>query len=171
MLLQGKTAAHLGMGVLVIFCPRLVFVGVSSRNTGVTHVRVIGAAPISTSATVHVSSVQSARDTACWQVVSRRACGCSHLQLQQEQARLKEEFSRQAGLMEQVSKDASSAVSERDRAWQEVERLRIALGGGDVRAPELRGERLRHSLSADTLDSFVVSTHLLPRDANTIPTR
>lgn len=103
-------------------------------------------------------------------------------QLQQEQARLREDFLRQQALMEKLSKDANTALAERDRARQELDRVRGVLnggghaggggagshGGGPVRLPPLEVEL---STSADALDHFVVSTHLVPRDQNNIPSR
>ncbi|KAJ9527439.1 hypothetical protein QJQ45_025713, partial [Haematococcus lacustris] len=123
-------------------------------------------------------------------------------ELQQEQARLQQEFSRQAALMEQLAQDASAAVQDRDRAWQEVERVRGRLQGGKGgagqgggrgsveqqassgmgglgRQGEGGGKGLGRGVvgsgvleeSGDALDAFVVSTHLVPRDVNAIPTR
>lgn len=73
-------------------------------------------------------------------------------QLQAEQAALREEVQRHSSTMEQMQHDSSTALSERDRAWNELRRVRSAL---DARA--------------DSLDQFVVNTHLLPKTQSTIP--
>ncbi|KAF5830865.1 hypothetical protein DUNSADRAFT_13944 [Dunaliella salina] len=55
--------------------------------------------------------------------------------LQAEQARLREDFARQADAMDRLAKDAGAAALERDKAWQEVERVRGALAGHSAMAP------------------------------------
>jgi len=85
-------------------------------------------------------------------------------QLHQEQLRLREEFARQADAVEKLATEASTAIQERDKAWQELERVRAVLTD-----PESPNAKLPNG--SDSLDQFVVSTHLVPRNQNIIPSR
>ncbi|GAX83156.1 hypothetical protein CEUSTIGMA_g10582.t1 [Chlamydomonas eustigma] len=88
-------------------------------------------------------------------------------ELQQEQVKLKEEFARQSEAMRNVLQSVGvSHPVDSDRAWQELDRIRKRLTDTDSRM-----EALRFNETTDALDQFIVSTHLVPRDVNAIPSR
>lgn len=110
-------------------------------------------------------------------------------QLQQEQARMREEVARQAVAMEKLAGEAQRALNGRDQAWDELRRVKAMLsqGGspGQPGLPHVRasidsnygelqrypgggGALTRTSLSTPT-GPLVVNTHLVPKSINAIP--
>ncbi len=95
--------------------------------------------------------------------------------LQQEQVRIREEFARQAASLEQLTHSAGVVAADRAQAWRDVQRVRGALAAPSMHSGGGAGPG-HHGLDTSDQDDFdrdqfVVSTHLLPRDANSIPTR
>ncbi len=111
--------------------------------------------------------------------------------LQREQARLRDEFAQQMASLQQVAAGAGAVAADRQRAWREVERVRgsllnaaagPALGGAARAAGGAGGRGGAHEAAAGGEEEeehedaagggqFVVSTHLLPKDAVGIPER
>ena len=96
------------------------------------------------------------------------------LELQKEQLRLRDEFKRHSEAMQRIVQGAGDVASSRDKAWQDLDRIRSRLSAnvGEVAA---LGASVR-SGGGGLVDSSngefrVISTHLLPREANAIPSR
>jgi len=90
-------------------------------------------------------------------------------ELRVEQARLRQEFARQAELVQRMQARGTPEVREgRDAAWADLKRIRQRLEDSDA---ELATLGASPGGGGDALDRFVVSTRMLPADACTIPSR